>query len=183
MEKDLVKNFIIGGLLCLVAFLVIGVEPLQRFVNETTSKGTLRGVESCLSYSSSELLSTEAVRSTCVLVFQKPLYADDHATGKAGPRIDQWSVSWAGLLENKTHDHVTTWIRLSVGIFDAEGNEHAFSAETPIWIDPLAQTEFRVELPDVNAEQFDNLEFCESEDAAPKSCISWGITEVMGLSL
>jgi hypothetical protein len=50
-------------------------------------------------------------------------------------------------------------MRLSVGIFDAEGEEQTFSAETPIWVDPLGQTEFRVELPDVNAEQFDNLEF------------------------
>jgi hypothetical protein len=64
-----------------------------------------------------------------------------------------------------------------------EGNEETFSAETPIWIDPLAHTEFKVELHDANAEQFDNLEFCESEDAAPTSCISWGITEMMGLSL
>jgi hypothetical protein len=108
LEKNLVKNFIIGGLLCRVAALVIGVEPLQRFVNETTSIGTLRGVEACLSYSSSELLSTEAVRSTCVMAFQKPFYANDHAIGKAGPRLDQRSVSWGGFLENKTHDHVTT---------------------------------------------------------------------------
>ncbi|EET49649.1 hypothetical protein [Thalassobium sp. R2A62] len=177
------KNFIIGGLLCLLAALFFGVEPLQRFVNETTSKGTLRGVETCLSYSSSELLSTEVVRSTCTLAFQKPLYGNDNATGKAGPRIDQQLVSWGGLLENKTDDHVTTWIRLSVGIFDTEGNEQTFSVETPIWIEPLAQTEFKVELPDVNAEQFDNLEFCELEDVARKSCMSWGITEIMGLSL
>ena len=117
------------------------------------------------------------------MAFQKPLYATDHATGKAGPRIDQRSANWGGLLENKTHDHVTTWIRLSFSIFDVEGSEQTFSAETSIWIDPLAQAEFRVELHDANAEQFDNLEFCESKDAAPKSCISWGITEMMGLSL
>jgi hypothetical protein len=178
-----VKNFIIGVLLCLVAGLVIGVEPLHRFFNEATSRGTLRGVETCLSYSSSELLSTETVRSTCVLAFQKPLYDNDLATGRAGPRTDQQTVSWGGLLENKTPDHVTTWIRLSVRIFDEEGNEEVFSAETPIWIDPLGQAEFGVGLPDVNPEQFDNLDFCERDDAAPTSCISWGITEMMGLSL
>ncbi|MDG1532689.1 MAG: hypothetical protein P8Q99_15235 [Paracoccaceae bacterium] len=179
----MVKNYIIGGLLCLVAALVIGIEPLQRFVNETRNHGTLKGVETCLSYSSSELLSTEAVRSICVLAFQKPLYSNDHATGKAGPHIDRQTVSWSGLLENKKHDHVTTWIRLKVGIFDAEGIEQSFSAETIIWIDPLDQTEFSVELPDVSAEQLEKLEFCELEDAAPKSCISWGISELKGLSL
>lgn len=177
------KNFIIGGLACLVAGLVVGVEPLQRFVNETTNQGTLKGVEACISYTSSELLTAEAVKAACVSTFQAPLYAYEHATGKAGPRTDQSSVSWGGILENKTHDHVTTWIRLSVDIFDAEGNEQEFFAETPIWIDPLNQTEFIVQLSDVNAEQFDNLEFCELEDTAPKSCMSWGITEIMGLSL
>ena len=78
---------------------------------------------------------------------------------------------------------MTTWIRLSVRIFDEEGNEEVFSAETPIWIDPLGQAEFGVGLPDVNPEQFDNLDFCERDDAAPTSCISWEITEMMGLSL
>jgi hypothetical protein len=117
------------------------------------------------------------------MAFQKALYSNDHATGKAGPRVDQQAVSWGGLLENKTHDHVTTWIRLTVGIFDAEGIEQSFSAETLIWIDPLDQAAFRVELPDVSAEQLDSLEFCASEDAALKSCVSWGISEMKGLSL
>lgn len=177
------KNYIIGGLLCLVVALVIGVEPLQRFVNEATNRGALRGVETCLSYSKSELLSPETVRSACVTAFQKPLYDNDRASGRAGPRMDQQTVSWGGILENKTPDHVTTWIQITVSIYDAEGNEQEFSAETPIWIDPLDQAEFKVELPEVTGEQFDNLESCDLEDTAPKDCMSWGITEMKGLKI
>ena len=177
------KNYIIGGLLCLVSALVIGVEPLQRFINETTNQGTLRGVETCLSYSESQLLSPEAVRSSCVTAFQKPLYGNDHATGRAGPRMDQRTVRWGGILENKTPDHVTTWIQVSVGIFDANGNEQEFYSETPIWIDPLDEAEFMVPLPDAEAEQFDKLEFCDLEDDAPKDCMSWGVTGIMGLAI
>lgn len=177
------KNFLIGGLICLVAALAIGVEPLQRLANEKINWGTLKGVETCLSYSSSELLSEEAVRLTCVLAFQKPLYRNEHATGLAGPRIEQTIVSWAGELENMAHDHVTTWIRLEVSIFDENGIDQAFAAETSIWIDPLDQTEFRVELPDLNGDLFEGLEFCELEDDAPKNCVSWGIAEMKGLSL
>lgn len=177
------KNYIIGGLVCVVAALVVGVEPVQRFVNETANSGTLRGVETCLSYSQSELLSPEAVRSTCILAFQKPLYRNDHATGKAGPAVEQQQVVWSGFLDNKTTDHVTTWVKISVGIFDADGNEQEFHATTSIWIDPLGQTEFQVALPDLEREQFSDLEFCEQDTTPQISCISWGITEMMGLSL
>lgn len=177
------KNFIIGALLCVVVALFLGVERVQRFVNEATNQETLRGVETCLSYTSGNLLSTEAVRSTCVAAFQKRLFDNNHATGKAGPRIGRRTVSWGGVLENKTSDHVTTWIQLSIGIFDAEGNEQEFSAQTTLWIDPLGKTDFKVELPDAKIEQFDDLKFCDLEDTAPKSCMSWGVTEMMGLSL
>ena len=177
------KNYFIGGLVCLVAALVIGVEPVQRFANETANRGTLRGVETCLSYSKSELLSPEAVRSTCIQAFHKPLYSNDHATGKAGPFVEQQAIFWSGFLDNKTPDHVTTWIKVSVGIFDAAGDEQEFHGETSIWIDPLDQAEFKVALPEVEREQFDDLEFCELETPSPKNCMSWGITEMMGLSL
>jgi hypothetical protein len=73
-------------------------------------QGTLRGVEACMEYSRSELLSEDAVKASCVVNFQKYIYNGDHATGRAGPRIDEQTVSWGGILENKTPDHVTTWI-------------------------------------------------------------------------
>ena len=72
---------------CLVVALVIGIKPVQRFTNEAVNSGTLRGVETCLSYSSSELLSPEAVRATCVAAFQKRLYGREHAQGRAAPCV------------------------------------------------------------------------------------------------
>ncbi len=97
--------------------------------------------------------------------------------------MDQRTVSWGGILQNKTADHVTTWIRISVSIYDADGTEQEFDAETPIWIDPLDEAEFRVELPDLKPEQLDNIEFCDHDDLAPTACITWGITDVMGLAI
>ena len=126
---------------------------MQRVINEATNKGTLRGVETFMGYSKSELLSKDAVRSTCVQFFQIRLYDPDLATGKAGPRIDQGTVRWGGILANKTPDHVTTWVRISVIIFDADGTKQEVFAETPIWIDPMGEAEFRVELPDLEREQ------------------------------
>ncbi|MFX0544770.1 hypothetical protein ACEWPL_004415 [Roseovarius sp. S1116L3] len=177
------KNYLIGGLACLVAALVFGITPVQRVMNEMVNKGTLRGVENCLSYSKSELLSAEAVKSTCVRNFQKRLYNNDHATGLAGPQWDERTVSWAGDLENKTSHHVTTWIRVSVGLYDADGNKNEFLADTPIWIDPLDEAEFRVELGELKPEQIENIEFCELDDLAPTACMTWGVTDVMGLSI
>lgn len=183
MEANLLKNYLIGGLICLVAALVFGIKPVQQAINETLNQGTLRGVETCMSYSSSELLSTEAVRATCVKTFQKRLYHNDHATGRAGPRAAQQTVSWSGVLENKTPDHVTTWIEVSVSIYDAEGSEQEYSSETRIWIDPLDEAEFRVELPDLEPKKLDEIEFCDYEDVAPTACVTWGVTDVMGLSI
>jgi hypothetical protein len=183
METSFMKNLIIGGLICIVAVLVIGFEPVQRTINEATNRGTLRGVENCMIYSSSELLSEEAVRAICTRTFQKQLYSYDHATGRAGPWMDQRTVGWTGTLQNNTPDHVTTWIKILVSIYDAEGIEQEFSAETPIWIDPLDEAEFRVELPGVEREQLEDIEFCDQDAVSPTACMKWGVTDMMGLAL
>lgn len=177
------KNYLIGGLVCLVAALTFGIKPVQRVINEATNRGTLRGVETCMDYSKSELLSHDAVKATCVQSFHNRLYSPDLAMGQAGPRIDQGKVGWGGTLANKTPDHVTTWIRIGVTIFDSDGTKQEVFAETPIWIDPLGEAEFRVELPDLEDKQFDKIKFCDHDDAAPKACIEWGVTDVMGLAI
>ncbi len=183
MGINRVKNFLIGGLFCLVVALVVGFEPVQRTINEATNKGTLKGVETCMSYSDSELLSSEAVKATCVAAFQKRLYHNDHAIGRAGPLTKNGVVNWGGVLENKTPDHVTTWLRISVVIHDDEGAELEYFAATQIWIDPLEETEFEVELTDLDPAKLDGLEFCENDNATPTDCMTWGITDLFGLSI
>lgn len=177
------KNYLIFGLLVLVAALVIGIEPVQRTINEATRKGTLKGIESCMDYSNSELLSEDAIRKTCVSTFQKRLFRQNHATGRAGPRMIEGSLGWGGTLENKTPDDVTTWIKISVSIFDEEGKENEHFTDTQIWIDPLGEVEFSVDLPDVEHGDFENFEFCDRDDPEPKACVTWGVTEVMGVTV
>ncbi len=177
------KNYLIGGLVCLLAALAFGIEPVQRVINEAANQGTLRGVEKCMNYTKSELLSQDAVKATCIQSFQKPLYLPDLATGEAGPLMDQGNVAWGGTIKNKTPDHVTTWIRIAVAVFDLEGNKQEVFAETPVWIDPMGEAEFRVELQDLDREQLDDLAFCDLDVEAPKACMGWGITDVMGLAI
>jgi hypothetical protein len=178
-----VKNYLIGGLICLVAALVFGFKPVQRVINEATNRGTVRGVETCMDYLKSELLSRDTVKTTCVQAFHNPLYIPELVMGQAGPRMDQGKVNWGGTLENKTPDHVTTWIRIAVTIFDTDGTKQEVFAETPIWKDPLGEVEFRVELPDLEPKQFDDIEFCDKDDKAPKACMAWVVTDVMGLTI
>ncbi len=178
-----VKNFLIGVLSCIVVALVIGFEPLERAINETLHMGTVRGVENCIDYSSSGLLSDESIRETCTIAFQRRLFHNDHATGRAGPRANRSSVDWEGVLENRTSDHVTTWVEVAVSVFDEDGVEQEFTAETSIWIDPLSEAEFRVELRDFDAALLDELEFCERDAGAPTSCMTWGVVGMMGLSI
>ncbi len=175
------KNYLIGALACLVAALTIGVEPVQRFMNESINRGTLRGVERCIDYAKSELLSKDAIKASCVQVFHKRLYLPDLASCQAGPRIDKEVVHWGGRLENKTADHVTTWVQIVVIVFDGEGKEKETFAETPIWIDPMGEAEFRVELPDLDAKHLASIEFCDDGDEKPKSCMTWAVAEVKGL--
>ena len=177
------KNYLIGGLICLVAALGFGIEPVQRVINELTNRGTLRGVETCIDYSKSALISQDAVRATCVQSFQNRLYVPDVAIGQAGPRMEEGKLGWGGILENKTPDHVTTWIQIAVTIFDTDGTKQEVFAETSIWIDPLGETEFRVELPELEREQFDKIQFCDIDDENPKSCFGWGVTDVKGLAI
>lgn len=163
--------------------MAFGIKPVQRVINEAANRGTLRGVEACMDYSKSELLSQDAVKATCVQSFQNRLYLPDLASGQAGPRMDQEKAGWEGTLENKTPDHVTSWIQIAVTIFDADGTKQEVFAETAIWIDPLGEAEFRVELPEFKREQFDKIKFCDDDDEAPKACMGWGITDVKGLSI
>ena len=169
--------------MCLVAALALGIEPMQRLANETINGGTLRGVERCLGYSQSELLSKDAVKATCIQSFHRPLYLYDLASGEAGPRIEKESVGWGGTLDNKTSDHVTTWIRVAVTFFDAKGSKQEFYGETSIWIDPLGKAEFKVDLPELERKKVEGSEFCELDDDDPKSCMAWGITDVKGLAI
>lgn len=180
---DWLKNYLIAGLIGVVAALTIGVEPVQRFMNEAANSGNLRGVEKCMQYSKSELLSEDAVKASCVKAFQERLYLADLASGKAGPRIDQGTVGWEGILENKTADHVTTWIQIGVSIYDKDGKEQEVFAETPIWIDPMGEAKFVVEFPNLKPEQLDAIDWCGLEDQAPKACFSWGVTDLMGLAI
>ena len=177
------KNYLIVGLVLVVAAQAFGIGPVQRVVNEAINRGTLKGVESCMDYSKSNLLSQEALRTTCVQSFHTPLYDPDLADGQAGPRIDQGMVAWGGTLENKTPDHVTTWVKLSVSFFDTDGKEKEYFAETPIWIDPMGKAEFKVDMPDLKPEQFNVMEFCDLDDPKPKNCMAWGVTGVMGLAI
>ena len=177
------KNYLIVALACLVAALAFGIKPVQEVVNKTVNGGTLKGAETCMDYSASQLLSADAVKAMCIQAFQKPLFSNDHATGQAGPRVNQQTVGWGGVLENKTSDHVTTWVRISVIFFDKDGAEQEIFAETPIWIDPLGEAEFKVELPELKPEKLNNIEFCDHDDEAPKACMTWGIVEVMGLAV
>lgn len=177
------KNYLIAGLICLVAALTIGIGPVQRIVNEATNQGTLKGVERCMEYAKSDLISKEAIQRSCVQSFQKQLYLPDLAGGEAGPRTEKDLVRWEGTLENKTGDHVTTWVRVVVIVFDKAGKKTEVSGETPIWIDPMGEAEFRVELPELEPKQLDGFEFCEDDVAEPKACMGWTISEVKGLEL
>ncbi len=176
------KNYLIAGLVCIIVMLIIGIEPVMRFANEAINRGTLRGVERCIAYEQSALLSKEAVKSLCVHAFQRQLYLPELASGKAGPRTLQGLVRWEGRLENKTPDHVTTWVKVAIIIFDDEGKEQESFAETSIWIDPTSDAELELEFPDLKPDQFDDLEFC-GDDSAPKKCFGWSIAAVKGLKI
>ena len=177
------KNYLIVGLIGLVAALTIGVEPVQRFMNEAVNRGTVRGVENCMSYAKSELLSQDAVKASCVEAFHERLDLPDLASGEAGPRLDQGKMTWEGVLQNKTADYVITWILISVIVSDAEGKKQEVLAETSIWIDPMGKADFQVELPNLKPEQFHAIDFCDPDVQTPKACMVWELVHVKGVSI
>jgi hypothetical protein len=179
----LFKNYLIVGLIGLVVALVLGVKPIQKVINETLNRGTLKGAETCIAYSGSELLSPDSTKASCVRSFQKRLYSNDLASGQAGPTLNQETVRWGGFLENKTPDHVTTWVQISIKIFDKDGAEQEFLGDTPVWIDPLSKADFEIELPDLKRELLDDIKFCGEDDKAPKACMGWGVVDIMGLEM
>jgi hypothetical protein len=182
-EQDMLKGYLIGALISLVAIFCLEIEPVLQILNEVANKGRLRGVNWCIVYGKGTLLSEEALRAGCVQSLQKRLYLPNLASGKAELTVEEGEVGWGGMLENKTPDHITTWMQIVVIIFDADGKKQEVFAETPIWIDPLGVSEIRVAIPDLKPEQFEALDVCEDDEETPKACFSWAITDVMGLSI
>lgn len=177
------KNYLIAGLALLVVAYAYGLEPLLRVTNEAINRGTLRGAEKCIGYSESDLMSEDAVKARCTKIFQKRLYGREYVEGYAGPRIDGDVISWGGSVKNKTSSHVITGLEVSVGIYDEDGKEKVFRAETPIWIDPLGEAQLKLEVPELTRQHFEGIGFCEEGDETDKSCFDWGISTVMGLAL
>lgn len=182
-ETCLFKNFLILGLACLAAVLALGFRPVQKALNEALNEGALEGAERCTEYSSSQLMSAEAVKAACVRLFQKRVYGGDPATGQAGPYLDKETVYWGGFLENKSSNYVTTWVQIEVQIYDKDGAKKVYVGETAVWIDPLGKADFQIEFTGLEREQLRDLEFCDLDDKAPKACMGWGVTDIMGLRL
>ncbi len=177
------KKLAILAAVCAAAYLIIDFPKVQQTANEALRDGTLKGVEACVEYSKSELVSAETTRNACSARFQNPLYNNDFATGRAGPAFEAGAVLLKGSLENKETSHVTTWVALSFSIFDAEGKESEFPADIFIWIEPRSSTEFSVALPDLEPEKVRDLKFCDLDDENRKSCMSWGMKGIQGIEI
>jgi hypothetical protein len=183
MQTGKIKNYLIGGLLCIVLMLAFGIKPVQRVMNEAVKRGTVNAVEICLDYTRGELLSEEAAKVVCASNFQKRLLGSEYAFGRAGPRLVLDELRWGGTLRNDSVDHVTTWVQIAVYVYDENGSEQKILADTQIWLEPMGETEFEVEISDLTEEQINDLDFCDLDMPNPKSCFSWGVVSVKGLSI
>ncbi|PHO03021.1 hypothetical protein CSC82_13940 [Rhodobacteraceae bacterium 4F10] len=177
------KTLAVLAALCAAAYLIFDFTKVQQTANEVLRDGTLQGVEACVDYTESDLITTETTRNACSARFQKRLSSGDFATGRAGPSLKGDRVLLEGSLENKKTSHVTTWVALRFYTFDADGKESTFSTDTSLWIEPRSTTEFSVVLPDLEPKKIRDLEFCHHEDEKPKSCMSWGVIEIQGIKI
>ncbi len=177
------KNFIILICLCAAAYILYDLQSVKLALNKSLRDGTLQGVENCVAYSRSELVSVETTRNVCVENFHIELFDGDFATGRAGPKDMSGEAGWAGTLENKTAGHVTTWVRVSVSLFDADGKEKEYEANTYVWIEPQSSTNFQVGLSELAPSELKSVEFCDRDDGSPKSCVSWGIVRIKGIKI
>lgn len=177
------NKFLALAAMCGAAYLLYDFQSVKQLANETLRDGKFTGVEACVAYSESDLVSAQTTRNACSERFQKRLFDGDFATGRAGPKTRSGSVYLEGSLENKLSNHVTTWVELSFYIFDLDGKESKFYTDTYVWIEPRASYEFSVALPDISAEDVRDLEFCDHDDESPKSCMSWGVRGIKGVEL
>ena len=178
MKIGLIIAAIFGGWL-----LINGVTPIKRTVNEFANMGVLEGVERCLEYSSSELVSPETVRDLCTQKFRKPIYDGDAATGRAGPREIGGTVYLVGTINNKLPNFITTWVQFEFSIYDDIGSERAIRTASVFWIEPLSSSDFQVELPDIKSADFAGFEFCPHDESEKKRCIAWGTPRIEGIKL
>jgi cAMP phosphodiesterase len=169
----------VGG----AAFLLYDLQSVKQAVNEALRWGTLKGVETCVAHSKSDLVSAETTRNVCIESFQRVLYNRDLATGRAGPKVAAGGVNLDGFLENKTSGFVTTWVKVAFELYDASGETREFQADTYIWIEPRSSTDFSVALPDLEPDEVQSVEFCDHDDTLPKSCMTWGIVEIKGIEI
>lgn len=179
------KNFVILLTVGTAAYLLSTLLPVKIALNESLNGGTLKGVENCVTFSASELVSPETTQNACVAKFQKQLFDGDLVNGRAGPRFKDGKVFLGGNLQNDTTGHVTTWVRAYLGVYDEKGNKKEFSGETFIWIEPQSTTALNVELYGIERNELEDLEFCprDEEESTHASCIYWGVSRVMGIEI
>ena len=58
---------------CAAAYLVFDFPKVQQAANKALRDGTLQGVEACVEYAKSELVTLETTRNACSARFQKYL--------------------------------------------------------------------------------------------------------------
>lgn len=179
------KKFAALMCICIAAYVLYNLQTVKMTVNESLNSGTLRGVENCVSYSTSELVSTETTRNSCVARIQKSVPNAHLINGLAGPRVRNGQAFLDGDLNNDTSGHIATWFRAYIGVHDETGKRSEYSGETFIWVEPQSSQEFSIELDGAEPEQFQGLDFCpkSENESTYKSCIVWGVSRVRGIEI
>ena len=159
------------------------IEPISNQVNVFVNSGRATGISNCVKLGESPVISANAIRSACADKFSVSIYTVNAATGRASAESTFDRVMFSGTLENLTPNQILTNAQFVYEQFDEEGARKEFFATANVWIEPQTSESFEVQFRDFQASEFLNLAGCDVDASERKSCWSWGILGLRGVSL
>lgn len=180
---------IFSTVLCVGALIsgaYFGVSAKQGSIVEYFSDGTLKGLNACVTNTSSTALSDIDVRSVCASRHAKDLSVRVSVEGVGSPvEVQAGRFSFNGTMTNMHQGYLVTFAQVSLNVFNEEGVETIHVALGNIWATPF--DEISVELPFSRQlpDEAMSLEWCDRDipDDERKSCKGWRISHIAGVSI
>lgn len=165
-------------------------KPAKETFNELLNAGRLQGVSRCVELSTTDLISNEAIRRTCVAKFERDIPQKHlfQISGSGGPEKRGEKRVFAGTLANASSDYVVTQLVIEVR-FSANATSKAVAAaprrsiytvSLTDWIEPGEDDESFTS-DEVSGPPRDWGESPSCREGVDERCWSWSILSGKGL--
>ncbi len=168
--------FAIGG--------VSGLSMKSGSVLEYLAEGSLRGLNACLSNSSSIALANDQIRNVCASKHAVNLNRRMSIEGLGAPQEStRGRFIFAGSIINTNANYLVTFVQVSLTVYDDQGESSTHEAFGNVWATPFEETPVELPFSRQLSEEILQVSWCDKDTSEDEltSCRTWEITQVAGV--